>query len=179
MKNQQKAQKNIHHCFVALGSNLGDSEKILQTAIETLESYKQISKILISKFYQSRPHGPQDQPDYLNAAAYFKTSLEPEALLNILQKIENENGRERKDVTRWGARTLDLDLLFYDDETIKTERLTVPHPRICERAFVLLPLHDLMQKLKIDLNLDKQTSIQDCIDQLPKDELDNIQETDL
>ena len=139
-------------CYVALGSNLGDSELYLNNAIEALQSSPLVSQLAVSPFYKSKPHGPQDQPDYLNAVVRFATSTQPEALLDFLQSIENDNQRVREGVVRWGARTLDLDLLFYGDTVIKSKRLTVPHPGICERAFVLLPLRDLQEDLKINTN---------------------------
>ncbi len=161
-------------CYVALGSNLGDSRDYLEKAVGALKLNSKIKEPVPSKIYQSKPHGPQDQPDYFNAAVKFETSLEAEALLDILQEIENDNERIRKGVVRWGARTLDLDLLFYGDEVIKTKRLIVPHPRICERAFVLLPLHDLGADLK---KLDK-TTIKECIEGLSSQALNDIKETE-
>lgn len=164
-------------CFVALGSNMGDSRAYLQKAIEDLASNNNIHNVKVSNFYQSKPHGPQDQPDYLNAAVSFTSGLEAESLLNLLQKIENENDRVREGVVRWGARTLDLDLLFYSDKTINTKRLTVPHPRICERVFVLFPLRDLMSAFVIsNLQINETTSILDCINALSTEELNNIKE---
>lgn len=166
-------------CFIALGSNLGDPKKHLQEAIDEFRENTLFDHLLISKFYTSKPHGPQDQADYINAAVYFETTLDAEPLLDFLQNIETRQGRDRKNAKRWGARTLDLDILFYNDETIETQRLSVPHPRICERAFVLLPLKDLTTQLNIDLNYNQTTSIQDCIDQLTQSELNNIQEIKL
>lgn len=164
-------------CYVALGSNMGDSKAYLQKAIKDLESHHQIHELKVSHFYQSKPHGPQDQPDYLNTAVVFNTDLAPEALLDLLQKIENDNDRVREGVVRWGARTLDLDLLFYADKTINTKRLTVPHPRICERAFVLFPLRDLLgDKMTSSLKINQTTSILDCLDALSIEELNNIKE---
>jgi len=162
-------------CYVALGSNMGDSHAYLQKAIEDLESHHNIHELKVSHFYQSKPHGPQDQPDYLNAAVVFITDLAPETLLDLLQKIENVNDRVREGVLRWGARTLDLDLLFYADKVINTKRLIVPHPRICERAFVLFPLRDLLgTKATSSLKINETTSILDCIGALSNGELNNI-----
>jgi len=177
MKSEAK-NKNINvKCFVALGSNMGDSHAYLQQAIYDLTDHKKINDLTVSSFYKSKPHGPQDQPDYLNAVISLQTSLEPEELLDTLQKIENENDRVREGVIRWGARTLDLDLLFYAEQTIETKRLTVPHPRICERAFVLLPLRDLLSNEEIaNLKINQTTSILDCINALPKEELSNIKD---
>ena len=164
-------------CYVALGSNMGDSYAYLQKAIKDLASHKKIHQLKVSHFYQSKPHGPQDQPDYVNAAVVFNTDIAPESLLDLLQKIENDNDRVRKGVVRWGARTLDLDLLFYADQFINTKRLIVPHPRICERAFVLFPLRDLLGAKNIaNLKVNSSTSILDCIDALSKVELNNIKQ---
>ncbi len=172
---KQNKTKSRVLCYVALGSNMGDSYAYLQQAIKDLESHQKINDLRVSHFYQSKPHGPQDQPDYLNAAVVFNTDITPEALLDLLQKIESDNDRVRQGVVRWGARTLDLDLLFYADQTIDTKRLIVPHPRICERAFVLFPLRDLLgAKATSSLKINPTTSILDCIDALPKVELDNI-----
>lgn len=165
-------------CYVALGSNLGDSVAYLNNAIEAFQSSPLIDQLETSPFYKSKPHGPQDQPDYLNAVARFITSYPSEKLLDFLQSIENNNQRVREGVVRWGARTLDLDLLFYGDATINTKRLTVPHPLICERAFVLLPLRDLQADLDSDLQADLKkstnTSIKSCIKALPDSALKDI-----
>lgn len=133
---------NLKRCFIGLGSNLGDSRAILQQAIQALS---ELGTVKVSALYASPPMGPQDQPDYLNAAVELNTDLTPLALLDQLQHIENESGRVR--LRRWGERTLDLDLLFYANEKIKNERLTVPHIGIAERDFVVLPLLDLADDL--------------------------------
>lgn len=166
-------------CYVALGSNMGDSKAYIDQAIQDLITHEHLHEIQISHFYQSKPHGPQDQPDYLNGVIELKTDLEPETLLDLLQKIENDNDRVREGVVRWGARTLDLDLLFYATESIETKRLIVPHPRICERAFVLFPLRDLLGEDGIrHLKINATHSILDCIKALPDEELNNIKELD-
>lgn len=157
-------------CYVALGSNLGDSKSYLNKAVFALKLHSGIENLQISRYYLSKPHGPQDQPDYLNAAVKFDTTLKAESLLDELQKIENNNQRVREGVVRWGARTLDLDLLFYGNEVINTERLTVPHPQICERAFVLLPLKDLGAGSKGF----KKTTVEDCIEALSASDLTDI-----
>lgn len=149
-----------------MGGNLGDSKAYLTNALEALRSSKEIDSLRVSPFYRSKPHGPQDQPDYLNAVVAFETVLGAEQLLNLLQKIETDNQRVRDGVVRWGARTLDLDLLFYGDEKINTHRLTVPHPRICERPFVLFPLADLLGAAVQHLKINHDVAIKDCIDRL-------------
>ena len=157
---------------------MGDSFAYLQQAVSDLNSHPDISKLITSRFYKSKPHGPQDQPDYLNAAVCIETTLSSESLLDAMQKIENDNDRDREGVKRWGARTLDIDLLFYGNQRINTKRLSVPHPRICERTFVLYPLRDLFEETKDDLVINKSTTIQDCINNLSDTEKNNIMEFD-
>ena len=166
-------------CYVALGSNIGDSIVYLMAGLQALANHSELDFLNVSRFYQSKPHGPQNQPDYINAAVEFETTLEAEALLDELQKIENDNDRLREGVERWGARTLDLDLLFYGDELINTERLTVPHPRICERPFVLYPLRDLLKDKgdqEENLKITKKTSLNDCIAKLSNKAKSEIKE---
>jgi 2-amino-4-hydroxy-6-hydroxymethyldihydropteridine diphosphokinase len=127
-------------CAIGLGSNLGDSQSILAGAIDRLRSHSQIEVVAVSSWYKTAPIGPP-QPDYLNGCATLQTSLAPLDLLNVLHSIESEFGRVRQEV--WGARTLDLDLLLYDDLIIDLPILQVPHPRMLERAFVLVPLSEI------------------------------------
>ena len=131
--------------YIGLGSNLGDSKVILTEAVHKLAS---LGDVKISKLYQSPPMGPQDQPNYLNAVVQLSTNLAPLALLDELQRFEQESGRVR--LRHWGERTLDLDLLIYAEEKIQHERLTVPHVGVMERDFVLIPLLDLDPDLHID-----------------------------
>jgi len=128
--------------FIGLGSNLSSPLSQLKKAVDALKKINDSQLINVSHFYRSLPMGPQEQPDYINAVAEIKTSLSAEQLLDALQKIENEQGRVRQQ--RWGARTLDLDILLYGDEVINTERLTVPHYGMKERNFVLYPLSELI-----------------------------------
>ena len=130
--------------FIGLGSNLDDPLSQLKKAIEYLKQHEMLNVINISNFYSSPPMGPQDQPDFINAVVEIATSLSAEQLLDELQKIERQQGRERKQ--HWGARTLDLDILLYGNKVINTERLMVPHRGISERNFVLYPLNDLVEK---------------------------------
>ena len=131
--------------YIGLGSNLGDSKVILTEAVHKLAS---LGDVKISKLYQSPPMGPQDQPNNLNAVVQLSTDLAPLALLDELQRFEQESGRVR--LRHWGERTLDLDLLIYAEEKIQHERLTVPHVGVMERDFVLIPLLDLDPNLHID-----------------------------
>ncbi|ABB58302.1 2-amino-4-hydroxy-6-hydroxymethyldihydropteridine diphosphokinase [Synechococcus elongatus] len=122
---------------VALGSNLGNRVKHLQQAIAQLAALSSIRRLQVSPVYQTPPVGPP-QPDYYNACAIAETCLAPHDLLQQLQAIEAAAGRER--LQHWGPRTLDLDLLLYGDRQIQTPDLTVPHPYLTQRAFVLIPL---------------------------------------
>jgi len=127
--------------YIGLGSNLGEPAKQLQQALDSLANIKQIKHIASSPWYRSTAVGPGNQPDYINAVASLKTCLSPHALLEAMQAIENQQGRIRD--IRWGARTLDLDLLLYADITLHSDTLILPHPEISHRGFVLKPLHDL------------------------------------
>jgi 2-amino-4-hydroxy-6-hydroxymethyldihydropteridine diphosphokinase len=132
--------RDVSFCAIGLGSNLGDSRSILTGAIDRLESHSQIEVIAVSRWYLTAPIGPP-QPDYLNGCATLQTSLEAIDLLNVLHSIEAEFGRVRQEF--WGARTLDLDLLLYDDLIMDLPTFQVPHPRMLERAFVLVPLVEI------------------------------------
>ncbi|WP_310481241.1 2-amino-4-hydroxy-6-hydroxymethyldihydropteridine diphosphokinase [Chamaesiphon sp. VAR_48_metabat_403] len=127
-------------CAIGLGSNLGDSLAIFTGAIDRLKTHPQIELITVSSWYITAPVGPP-QPNYLNGCATLETSLTPLDLLNILQAIESEFGRVRQEI--WGARTLDLDLLLYNGLIIDLPTLQIPHPHMCERAFVLVPLAEI------------------------------------
>jgi 2-amino-4-hydroxy-6-hydroxymethyldihydropteridine diphosphokinase len=127
--------------FIGLGSNLGESVEHLQNARLDIKSLPGVEEIAFSPLYTSSPVGPQDQPDYVNAVMRIKTSLPALQLLRELQAIENAHGRER--LVRWGARTLDLDILLYDQYIISEPDLKIPHPEMSNRAFVLYPLADI------------------------------------
>jgi 2-amino-4-hydroxy-6-hydroxymethyldihydropteridine diphosphokinase len=145
----------MHVAFIGLGSNLGNErngifespKQQLLNAIQSIDNQTTIHLISTSYFYQTEAIGPGDQPDYINAAIKIKTSLSANQLLLALQNIENQQGRVRKE--RWGARTLDLDILIFDQLIENSEQLTLPHPRAHERAFVLAPLKDLDANLII------------------------------
>ena len=127
--------------YIGLGANLGEPRRQLQAAFEELMNLPGSKSVLASSVYRSAPLGYADQPDFLNAVVRLDTALSPEDLLGQLQEIEKRHGRERP--FAGAPRTLDLDLLLYGDESIASPRLTVPHPRMHERAFVLQPLLEL------------------------------------
>lgn len=132
----------MHTVYIGLGSNLSDPEQQIRQAVASIGKVAGISLSDVSALYFSRPMGPQDQPNYMNAVLKIATSLAPLALLDALQNIENTSGRVRKD-NRWGARILDLDILLFDHLTIENERLSVPHYGLELREFVLIPLHEI------------------------------------
>ncbi|WP_448097114.1 2-amino-4-hydroxy-6-hydroxymethyldihydropteridine diphosphokinase [Luteibacter yeojuensis] len=127
---------------IGLGGNLGDVRQRLDAAIDHLAVQPGIVLAGCSRFYRTPPWGLVEQPDFVNAAIAVDTTLSPHALLDVLLEAERTFGRVR-DGERWGPRTLDLDLLLYGDLVLDDIRLRLPHPRIAERAFVLLPLADL------------------------------------
>jgi 2-amino-4-hydroxy-6-hydroxymethyldihydropteridine diphosphokinase len=133
--------------YIGLGSNLADPAEQLKLALEELAQLPNTELCGYSSRYQSPPMGGVDHPDYINAVAWLETALEPGALLESLQTIETAHGRTRGE--RWGARTLDLDLLVYGSTIIDTPELKVPHPGAHERAFVLHPLHEIAPDLEI------------------------------
>ena len=134
--------------FVALGANLGDPCAQIERAVAALSQLPNSRLIACSPLYGSIPMGPSDQPDYVNGVAWLETDLTAHELLDQTQRIELEHGRVRK-AERWGPRTLDLDLLLYDQITRADPELTLPHPRLHQRAFVLYPLHDIAPTLMI------------------------------
>jgi 2-amino-4-hydroxy-6-hydroxymethyldihydropteridine diphosphokinase len=127
-------------CAIALGSNLGDSHQILESSLQRLGELAGTTVTARSSFYKTVPVGPP-QPDYLNACALIQTPLSPQALMQQLLAIEADFGRIRQE--RWGPRILDLDILFYGDQVILEPDLHIPHPRLRERAFVLVPLAEI------------------------------------
>lgn len=134
--------------FIALGSNLGDARAQVLGAFDALAQLPGTRLLARSPLYLTPPWGVLEQPPFINAVAQIDTALSPHALLDALLAIERAAGRVR-DGERWGPRTLDLDVLHLDGVMLSDERLTLPHPRIRERAFVLLPLHDLAPGLQL------------------------------
>ncbi|MFW8591654.1 2-amino-4-hydroxy-6-hydroxymethyldihydropteridine diphosphokinase [Glaciecola sp. 2405UD65-10] len=128
--------------YIGLGSNLAEPIGQLQKALTTIHQHPNISIQYCSHLYSSAPMGPQDQPNYVNAVCKIVTSLSPMELLDVLQAIEHEHGRERK-AEQWGPRTLDLDMLLFNNVSMKNERLTLPHYGMSEREFVLVPLFEI------------------------------------
>ena len=142
--------------YIGLGSNLGDRELNLRRALERLE---ELGPVRASSFRETDPVGVTDQPKFLNAAAELATELPPAELLERLLEIERELGRERATERRWGPRVIDLDLLLFGEEAIDEPGLTVPHPSLADRRFVLEPLCELNE----DLILPNGTRVRDLL----------------
>ncbi len=142
-----KARPRIK-AYIALGANLGDPLSQLRAALQQLRASAEVEVVAVSGFYRTPPLGPPGQADYCNAVCAVETELEPEALLDLLQSIENAAGRKR-DGERWGPRILDLDLLHVEGRVSRSPRLTLPHPQLHRRAFVLVPLAQIAPGLSI------------------------------
>lgn len=128
--------------YIGLGSNLADPAGQVRQAMAELDGLPESKLLARSPLYRTAPVGPADQPDYINAVVRLETRLSPLGLLAALQAIERTHGRQR-DGTRWGPRTLDLDILLYGDERLREPGLQIPHPEMGNRAFVLVPLADV------------------------------------
>lgn len=152
---------NHNTVYIGIGSNLDHPLLQVQCALETLKHLPETQWISHSACYRSSPLGPQDQPDYINAVAALTTNLAPHALLTVLQKIEDQQGRVRT-AQRWGPRTLDLDILLYDKKKIQDACLTLPHPGLYDRAFVLYPLYDCAPHLILPNGKPLREWIQTC-----------------
>lgn len=133
-------------CYIAIGSNLASPLEQVKAALDAIGEIPQSRVVAVSSFYRTPPLGPQDQPDYLNAAVALETTLEANALLDHTQRIELQQGRVRK-AERWGPRTLDLDIMLFGDRVIQTPRLTVPHYDMRNRGFMLWPLFEIAPEL--------------------------------
>lgn len=137
--------------LIGLGSNLGDRKKNILTAIQKLNQQQKISIHAISSLYETKPVGVTIQPDFINGAISISTTLTPLELLAVCLHVECQMGRVRDE--RWGPRNIDIDILVYHDLTIQDEVLTIPHPRLCERAFVLIPLQEIAGDIQVDQGL--------------------------
>ena len=139
-------QKTV--AYLGIGSNMGDKFNYLKECIEKIDALNDIEVTKKSSFYETLPIGYENQDKFINAVLEIKTSLEPMQLLYALQNIENRLHRKRQ--IRWGPRTIDIDILIYGDDIISTDELTIPHPRMTERQFVLLPLKEINNQIFIN-----------------------------
>lgn len=139
---QAQQPSEYRTAYIGFGGNLDHPAETIATARSVLANHEGIRELAFSSLYHSTPMGPADQPDYVNAVMAIATTLPPLALLDALQAVEQAHGRVRLG-ERWGPRTLDLDLLLYDQLQMNSDRLTIPHPGVAEREFVLYPLAEI------------------------------------
>jgi 2-amino-4-hydroxy-6-hydroxymethyldihydropteridine diphosphokinase len=151
--------------FIGLGSNMGDRYQYLMRAIDFLAGHPAIELVNISSVYETDPVGYEDQDQFLNMVIEAKTKLTANDLLAECMKIEQMLGRKRE--IKWGPRTIDLDILLFNQENIETEKLIVPHPRMLERAFVMVPLLEIRPEIRFP-ELDQSQIL--CLDHLPNTE---------
>jgi len=135
-----------HRVYLAFGSNMGDRRKYIHSALEGIKAHPFIRHVRVSDYYTSTPYGGVEQEDFINGAAELETLLGPGQLLEFLHRLEEQAGRKRE--VHWGPRTLDLDILFYDQEIVDEEELIIPHKDMENRDFVLLPLMELAPGLR-------------------------------
>lgn len=136
----------MNNAYLSLGSNIGNRLEQLQQAVQLLNEYPSIKVLQVSSVYETDPVGLTEQAKFLNIVVHLETTLEATELLSACQTIENKLGRMRK--IRWGPRTVDLDILLYNEEHIQLENLIIPHLRMQERAFVLVPLVEINRNAK-------------------------------
>lgn len=162
--------------YIGLGSNLADPEFQLRSALVELNELPQTHCLTHSSLYRSPPLSgpdvPANQPDYINAVAELDTGLSPLELLHALQALENRH--QRQPAERWGPRTLDLDLLLFGDQMINLPELTVPHPGLYERNFVLYPLAELLAGQAADLQIPDKGSLTSLLAACPRGELESL-----
>lgn len=155
--------------YIGLGSNLGQPLAQVRAAINELQQIDGLKLVAVSPLYASSPMGPQDQPDYINAVAAVDTSLPPHDLLTKLQLLEQQHGRQR--LRHWGERTLDLDILLYGQQILDDADLTLPHPGLTERNFVVYPLADIAP----DIEIPGQGPISQLITRVPRGDLTQVE----
>jgi len=165
----ENSKADLITAYIGLGSNLANPDEQIKSARTAITQIAGVQELAFSSLYHSLPMGPQDQPDYVNAVMCVATDLPPIDLLRCLQRIENDHGRVRK-TERWGARTLDLDMLIFGDQIIELPDLIVPHPGLAERAFVLYPLFEIAPQLVVP----GKGNIADLLAQCPMNELKRL-----
>ena len=159
--------------YIGLGSNIEQPYIQIKNAILALNKLPDTNVVADSGYYKSRPMGPDDQPDFINAVVELRTRLSENELLEQCQTIEQQQGRIKK--RHWGERTIDLDILLYEDIEMKTDKLEIPHPGICQRDFVYLPLLKLNSEITIPglgvlkniVSLQKEQSLEQSLEQSP------------
>ncbi|MBP6533456.1 MAG: 2-amino-4-hydroxy-6-hydroxymethyldihydropteridine diphosphokinase [Arenimonas sp.] len=158
--------------FIGLGGNLGDVPSTLKQAIACISAVPGVAYVAHSGFYRTPPWGGVEQPDYINAVLELDAELEPQELLDRLLDVERQYGRKRAEEQHWGPRTLDCDILLFGDHVLHGGSLTIPHPRMAERAFVLVPLAELDG----DLTVPGQGSVRSLLERLAQQPIQLIAE---
>ncbi len=158
----------INRAYLSLGSNLGDRQATLDAALARLEASGHVRIERRSSLYETEPVGYRDQPWFLNQVVEIATTLAPDALLDLARSVEQDLGRVR--TTSWGPRTVDIDILLYGTETVATTRLTIPHPQLVHRRFVLVPLLEIAP----DLTLPNGTRLRGMLDELHGQEVRRV-----
>lgn len=148
-------------CFIGLGSNLDEPVNQIKAALQYLHHSANTKVLKCSSCYQSKPLGPQNQDHFVNAVVQIETRLNPLELLDLLNEIEDQQGRKRN-VQRWGPRTIDLDLLLFAQQTLTSPRLTIPHPEMENRVFVLIPLNEIAPELILPSQKKVSTLAENC-----------------
>ena len=162
----------MNKAYLGLGTNMGDKQAYLKEACKIISDNPNINIVKISKIYKTKAWGYTNQDDFLNICIEVDTNLSPGELLEVCHEVENKLNRVR--VIRWGPRTIDVDILFFNNIISTDENLILPHPRIKERAFVLIPLMDLNKELVID-----NKTISYYLSNLEKEELEQVKEVDI
>lgn len=134
--------------YLGLGSNIGDTKENIDNAIDMLRNHEKVEVTKISSYYETEPVGYEDQDWFLNVVLEIDTTLKPYELLELCNLIEEKLKRKR--IIRWGPRTIDVDILLYEGFESNDEKLTLPHPRMTERAFVIIPLNEITSEIKIN-----------------------------
>ena len=177
--------RSKHIVYLGIGSNLGDKRGYLNMAVEELGKDESISSLKVSEYIETEPYGPVEQPDFLNGVVEIETTLEPMELLTIIHDIEQEAGRGR--IIHWGPRTLDIDILLYDDKIINTSDLTIPHPEMHKRDFVLKPLveiapyvyHPILMKTAVQMLEDLKNSGYASVEKIETEDYSEQERLDL
>ncbi len=158
-----ETERERHVAYLSIGSNMGDRKAYLDEAISSLDNNDDTKVVKASGYYETEPYGYTDQPDFINAAVEIETILTPQELLDAVHVIENKCGRER--TIHWGPRTLDIDILLFDDIIMNTETLIIPHPEMLKRRFVLEPMNEIAPWL---LHPISRISVKDAFEMLNK-----------
>lgn len=154
----------IHDAYIAVGSNLGDRRLTIDQAIESIKARRDISLVQVSSMIETDPVGEIEQGAYLNGMIHIQTRMEARELLEFMMSVEQSLGRDRSAEQRWGPRTIDLDLIVFGDQVIDEPGLQVPHPRLHERGFVLVPLCEIAPDIAVPVHNETPRQMLEALD---------------